>query len=538
MQPDHEKEIRALAELAQALSRERAALAGATTFGVAFEETRYDLDRLASPVVSVVGPAKTGKSSLVNRLAGTDALPIGAVPTTAIPVCLRGGEAGALVSGRAGSSELAADRKTVRERICSPGDDVDYLVWQLPELSGTPWSWLDTPGWDALERDRALELDPWDLADVWMLTTSATHPMSSGDRILLAQLAALAAGRQVTVVVTRADQVDAAELEEILAYVRAQVAEEWPEETPQVLAVSSRSGHGIEALGAHLGRAVVRLMSERLQYELRAWRRMLDELDQLGGMTELGAVGARTVRAARAEMHRQLLASMADLKADIPRLGDLAIRSLEDDLPGARRTVAPELARRLERAVTERLDRIGQQLTASLTERLGDDLPQEGMAALAMERLTNMLDKRPPGFEPRSAALGASLGLSAGLSAALFASIPLIGVPFAVAWLGAGLAGGALGALFGGKGIIVDAEMLRDKVGNALFKEVEGEIDRAAAVARLELDRFCDVMERATALQGGEQHARDSAALSARLQKARKRADDLSSKATRLGSDR
>jgi len=198
----------------------------------------------------------------------------------------------------------------------------------------------------------------------------------------------------------------------------------------------------------------------------------------------------------------------------------------------------PELARRLERAVTERLDRIGQQLTASLTERLGDDLPQEGMAALALERLTNMLDKRPPGFEPRSAALGASLGLSAGLSAALFASIPLIGVPFAVAWLGAGLAGGALGALFGGKGIIVDAEMLREKVGNALFKEVEGEIDRAAAVARLELDRFCDVMERATALQAGEQHAKDSAALSARLQKARKRSDDLSGKASRLGSDR
>jgi hypothetical protein len=374
---------------------------------------------------------------------------------------------------------------------------------------------------------------------VWMLTTSATHPMSSGDRILLAQLAALAAGRQVTVVVTRADQVDAAELEEILAYVRAQVAEEWPEETPDVLAVSARSGHGIEALGAHLGRAVVRLMSERLQYELRAWRRMLDELDQLGGMTELAAVGAKTVRAARAEMHRQLLASMADLKADIPRLGDLAIRSLEDELPGARRTVAPELARRLERAVTARIDRIGQQLTASLTERLGDDLPQEGMAALALERLSNMLDKRPPDrFEPRSAALGASLGLSAGLSAALFASIPLIGVPFAVAWLGAGLAGGALGALFGGKGIIVDAEMLREKVGNPLFKEVEGEIDRASAVARLELDRFCDVMERATALQAGEQHAKDSAALSARLQKARKRADDLSSKAARLGSKR
>lgn len=539
MQPDHEKEIRALAELATALAREREALGVATTFGVAFEETRHDLGRLASPVISVVGPAKTGKSSLVNRLAGTDALPVGAVPTTAIPVCLRGGEAGALVSGRAGSSELDPDRKTVRARICNPGEDVDYLVWQLPELQSTPWSWLDTPGWDALERDRALELDPWDLADVWMLTTSATHPMSAGDRILLAQLSALAAGRQVTVVVTRADQVEAAELEQILDYVRAQVAEEWPQETPAVMAVSSRSGQGIEALTAHLGASLVRLVSERLQYELRAWQRMLDELDQLGSMTALGAVGEKTVRVAREDMHRQLLAAMAELKADVPRLGDRAIRSLEDDLPGPRRTLAPKLAQRLERAITERLDRIGRELTASLTERLGHDMPQEGMAALALERLTNMVDRSGPDqFEPRGAALGASLGLSAGLSTALFASIPLIGVPFLIAWLGAGLAGGALGALFGGKGFMVDAEMLREKVGNPLFKEVESELDRATAVARLELDRFCDVMESATALQAGEQHAKESAALAARLKKARKRADDLSGKAVRLGSGR
>jgi GTP-binding protein EngB required for normal cell division len=530
-----ETEIRALAELARALARDRAELADGTPFAAAMEETRHDLGRVASPVVAVVGPAKTGKSSLVNRLAGTDALPIGAVPTTALPVCLRSGEPGCLISSRDGARELPADRDSVRAAIRNPGEEADYLVWQLPELRATPWDWLDTPGWDALDRDRALDLDPWDLADVWVLTTSATHPMSAGDRTLLAQIAALARGDHVCVVVTRADQVDAGGLDEVRTFVERQVRDVWQEGTPAVLAVSSRTGDGVTELHDHLSGVVARLMAERLVYEVSAWRRLLDELDQIGSMKALAAVEARTVHTARDRLHRQLLGRMAALKTEVPRLAEETLRGLDDELPAAQRNIAPEFARRLERAVSAQIDAIGRELQDSLAAALGGDLPQKATVQLALERLTTLLDRRGPArFESRSAAMGASLGLSAGLSAALFAAIPMIGVPFAVASLAAGLAGGALGALFGGKGIIVDGEMLRDKVALPLIREVQSELDRVTAGARLEIDRLCNVMERAASLQSGGQGARGGAMLRAGVSKARGRADELLAQAEAL----
>ena len=531
-----EKEIRALAELARALARERMTLAQGTPFGAAIEETRHDLGRVASPVVAVVGPAKTGKSSLINRLAGTDALPVGPIPLTAVPVCLRAGDAGCLLSTSDGAREVPPDRNSVRALIRAPGEDAEYLVWQLPELGATPWDWLDTPGWDALDRDRALDLDPWDLADVWVLATSATHPMASGDRTLLAQIAALANGGQVCVVITRADQVEPDALEEIEAFVRQQVSEIWPEQTPSVIAVSSRSGSGIDALKDHLSGVVATLVASRLRSELRSWRRLLDELDQISNMKALAAVGSRTVRAARERLHRQLLGQMAALKTEVPRLAEEEVRALKKDLPKTTREVAPEFARRLEAAVSLEIDSIGRELQESLAATLGSDLPQKASVHLALERLTTLIDRREPDrFEPKSTALGSALGATAGIYAALFA-IPMIGVPLAVASIVGGLSGGAMGALLFGKGLVTDCDMLREKIATPLIGEVQKELDRVTAGARLEIDRLCNVMERAIVLQSSGPGEGGGAKLHGRVSRARGQADELLAKGEALAA--
>lgn len=520
-----------LRALAGALADQRAALAAATPLGEALEETRFDLGRIGAPVVAVVGPAKTGKSSLVNRVAGIDALPVGAVPTTALPVCLRAGPEGALV--RSGDAALVVEGiDAIRARIRAPQPGDEYVVWQVGALA-VPWSWLDTPGWDALERTGPLELDPWELADIWVLTTSATHPMAAGDRTLLLQLAALASAREVCVVVTRADQLDDDAHTEVVRWVEERVADLWRGDAPGVLAVSARTGDGIEPLTERLASAARSQGERRLLHELNAWGRLLDELTQVGQLKSLSGLEERTLASAREGLRRRLADAMADLRGRLPAIGEEIVRSLEEELPAAQRSIAPTYARRLESRLTAELDAVGRELEAALRSALGADLPGGGGLSLAVEQLTTLLDRGPPSnFEPRSAAMGASLGLSAGLSAALFAAIPVIGVPFAVASIAAGLAGGALGALFGGRGLVVDTEQLRERVASPLLHELDAELDRLAATARLEIERLCNVMERAAQVQHGGAAAR--AALGRSLDEARARHDELVARFERI----
>jgi hypothetical protein len=436
------------------------------------------------------------------------------------------------------SEEFDGNRDAIRARIMAPRLDDEYLVWQLPELAALPWHWLDTPGWDALDRNLPVDIEPSDLADLWVVTTSATHPMSAGDRLLLAQLAAIATPAQVLVVITRCDQIETGRLNELSAYVDRIVGQIWPSDPPVTLAVSSLTKHGLEGLRDRLATAVFSHMTGRLSSELATWRKMLEELEEIGRMRSLASLESNTVDTARERLHAELSVAIAELKGSVDALTQDVVDSLEEELPAAQRMIAPLFARRLEERVKRAIEAIGGRLEKELARVLGGDLHQKGSVSLALRAFTTLIDRRSPDvFEARGAMMGASLG-AAGLSAALFATLPLIGIPLAVAYLAGGLAGGALGALLGGREILVDTERLRERVGVPLAREVVAELDRVMAAARIEIDRLCDVMDGAAALQHGSPSSSGPAAtVREAVSAAKTRAAELSVQVDTLRSE-
>jgi len=173
--------------------------------------------------IAFAGRSNVGKSSLINALTGRNAL----ARTSHTP-------------GR------------TQELIFFAGPAQPMLV-DMPGYGYAAASKAKIKNWTALIHDflkgRA------NLARVYVLV-DARHGLKPVDDDVLKTLDQAAASYQV--VLTKADQVPAAELEERLAATQAALAKH-PAAYPEVLVTSARTGAGIEDLRA----AIARLMAER-----------------------------------------------------------------------------------------------------------------------------------------------------------------------------------------------------------------------------------------------------------------------------------
>jgi GTP-binding protein EngB required for normal cell division len=259
----------------------------------------------AHTAVALAGTTGSGKSSLFNALAGTDLSQVGLRrPTTGTPHAAVWGEADAVP---------LLDWLDVRRRhLVTPAgagpaglsgpagpDALDGLVL------------LDLPDVDSVRHGHRLAADRLvakvDVL-VWVLDPQKYADAALHDRYL----APLAGHRGVMVVVlNQVDRLPAAAVDGCLADLRRLLAAEGLAGVP-VLPISARTGAGVDALRAELGRRVAakRAAVRRLEADLAA---LADALDGSCGGTPPAGVG----RAERESLQAALAdAAGADLVAD------------------------------------------------------------------------------------------------------------------------------------------------------------------------------------------------------------------------------
>jgi GTPase Era involved in 16S rRNA processing len=170
--------------------------------------------------VLIVGEAKRGKSTLINRLLDRDLLPTGVLPVTAIATTVSYGDRDELrveyLDGRTQLYSLDALSDFVTERA-NPQNRLGVAevnaVLAEGRLAGRPVELVDTPGTGSIfEHNTNTARHAHASLDAVIMVVTATPPMSAAERDLLISVSRHAV--KVFVVVNKADQLSADELAE------------------------------------------------------------------------------------------------------------------------------------------------------------------------------------------------------------------------------------------------------------------------------------------------------------------------------------
>lgn len=181
--------------------------------------------------VAVFGRVNSGKSSLLNALLGTDVLPVGVNPITAVPTKLRYGATlrafVAFASGRDESASVEEFRSLVTE-LGNPGNqrNVVRAIVEVPSARLEQGIVLvDTPGLGSLARRGAAEtlayLPSCDLALLLIDAGAALNDEDIGTLRLLYE-----AGIPALVLLSKADLLREEDLARVASYIRDQVKQE------------------------------------------------------------------------------------------------------------------------------------------------------------------------------------------------------------------------------------------------------------------------------------------------------------------------
>jgi len=192
--------------------------------------------------LAVFGRVSTGKSSLLNRLLGRDVLPVGVTPITAVPTRIAFGRDARLHVWFADAPSRQLEVDVLAEYASERGNPANTkrvlrLVVQLPAPfleSGV--TLVDTPGLGSLATSGAAEtLAYLPHCDVAAVLVDASSTITSEDLGTVGAL--IDAGIRASVLVSKADLLNEADLESTLAYLRQTLSREFTASIP-VAAVS------------------------------------------------------------------------------------------------------------------------------------------------------------------------------------------------------------------------------------------------------------------------------------------------------------
>ncbi len=263
------------------------------------------------------------------------------------------------------------------------------MRWQLPELRRfRGLKFVDTPGLEsALAHNTRTSRDWLPNVGLAVVAVSVDPPLSERDIELLRSLYQYTP--RVVILLTKADLVSGPELDEVVEFVRAQLARHLPG-TPPVFPYSTRPGfeHFREALETTLvAETLGRFAEER---EAMVARKLDTLLRESGDYLRLCLKAAEAVQSERRELQRQVLGE----------------KEVLDEVTGQVRLVVQHAAARTRGGVSDRLEAHQRALEAALAEDFEQQFP----------RWTASLGTMLSGFEQwLAAALGSQLtGLSRG----------------------------------------------------------------------------------------------------------------------------
>jgi GTP-binding protein EngB required for normal cell division len=261
--------------------------------------------------VAVLGRFKAGKSSFLNHFIGRNILPVGVVPVTAVVTEIRyGTHEEARVHHRDGRDpEVPLDQIAgyiSEKENPENAKQVNLITVELPELRRfRGLKFVDTPGLEsALSHNTQTSLDWLPNVGLALVAVSVDPPLPQRDIDLLKSLYQYTP--KVGVLLTKADLLSEPELDEVVEYVRSQLAKNFPG-TPQVFPYSTKPGFERfrQALEAELVSGTLERFAEQRESILS--RKMDTLLRECGDYLALSVKSAEMVQSERQALKRQVI---------------------------------------------------------------------------------------------------------------------------------------------------------------------------------------------------------------------------------------
>lgn len=203
-------------------------------------DNRIDLN------IAVLGRFKAGKSSFLNFLIGRDILPVGVVPVTAVITEIGYGREETALVRFTGGRESPIPLTDLRLYVTEAENPLNRqhagaVVVRLPELARWPdLRFIDTPGLEsAFAHNTEASLGWAPNVDIALIAIGVDPPLSERDIGLIETL--LRYTPRVAVLLTKADILEPAQLEEVVSFVHAQLAARFSQ-TISIYPYSTRPG--------------------------------------------------------------------------------------------------------------------------------------------------------------------------------------------------------------------------------------------------------------------------------------------------------
>jgi GTP-binding protein EngB required for normal cell division len=358
------------------------------------------VDRAISPhfEIAVFGRVSSGKSSLLNWWLGSELLPTGITPVTAVPTRIVRGETARVRIERAQGSPLEVPVEAIAAYVSergNPGNAKRVLSVTLEAPSARLQGGIrlvDTPGLGSLATAGAAKtLEYLPQCDLGILLIEAGAPVAPDD--LDVARALLDGGSDLILVLSKADRLAESDLEEAIEYVRAQfeaqlsiplplrpistiaaslLAQAWFDEmlAPRLQSHTERAAQALKRKIAVLRESVVAILDGRL--------RRPEEEPRSTSAPSMGEAVARLperIAQARSEFERAR-SQLLELKIALARFDAALLETAAQELARCWVESIPaeeSIAKRIEVAMAHRADEPGHAVIRML-ESLREDL--------------------------------------------------------------------------------------------------------------------------------------------------------------------
>ncbi len=381
----------------------------------------------------VVGEFNHGKSTFINALLGTRALPTGVTPTTAAIHHIRFAEQPEAALVYASGERKAIPFESAREFSVggTTVESVDYLEVGYPSpLLAERILLVDTPGVNDLSLQRSdITYSYIPRADAVLFLLDAGQILKESERVFLQEKLLKASRDKIIFIITKWDLLDSAEQQEALAYARTHLSNFVT--SPVIFPVSAeyaldgrRDESGLDPLLAHLttflaeergrilldnalgeGINVTALLQRGIDARRRAVTMESAELDRRIATLENDLAGqASTIEQRRLQIREELAGIKVGARKDLERFVDETIAKLpgvidsaktdelKQHLPAFLEDAFRKWAEAETKEIAEQLERMAERTVAlvrddarATTDRVGEVLGSQTNKTLNVE---------------------------------------------------------------------------------------------------------------------------------------------------------